>query len=117
MTGLHSNLTEGRAIERVCLPCSDDLFACGLYEWWARKRPEVFDQLDKATRAKPDCKNGRACFRQGNAAHSRKFNHIWSVTLDLFLSSEAVKADRSSLLYRLQLPSCKPRPALILPVL
>lgn len=82
-SGLHSNLAEGQIVERMCLPCSDDLLACGLYEWWARKRPQVFDQLDKTTRAKPNCKNGRACYRQGNSAHSRKFNHICTALVSL----------------------------------
>ncbi|CDZ97323.1 Predicted E3 ubiquitin ligase [Phaffia rhodozyma] len=76
--GIHSNLSEDKSIVRTCQSCVDDLIACGLYEWWARLRPTVFEELEKAVREKPDCKNGRQCFRQGNAGHSKKFNHVCS---------------------------------------
>lgn len=63
---------------RSCKSCTDDVFACALYEWWERKRPTVLSQLDKEVAQRPDCRSGRACYRQGNAEHAKKFSHICS---------------------------------------
>jgi hypothetical protein len=73
--GIHYGF-RGETPERTCKACTDDIFACGLYEWWERKRPTVLSQLDKAVQ-RPNCKNGRNCYRQGGTGdHARKFNHV-----------------------------------------
>lgn len=72
--GIHYGF-HGETPERTCKSCTDDIFACGLYEWWERKRPTVLSQLEKEVQ-RPNCKNGRNCYRQGNGDHARKFNHV-----------------------------------------
>lgn len=73
-TGIHYGF-HGEMPLRTCKACTDDIFACGLYEWWERKRPTVLSQLEKEVQ-RPNCKNGRNCYRQGNGDHARKFNHV-----------------------------------------
>lgn len=98
--GIHYGLQSDSPIVRTCKTCVDDIFACGLYEWWERKRPTVLSQLEKEVQTRQNCKNGHSCYRQGNLEHSRKFNHVCAAAppeiIDSIIQDDSPMASNSS---------------------